>query len=154
MMRQRNVKWLLVLACGLLSSRSVFGPEIWAQEAGALVMIVNKANPVGDVSKGDAKKLLLGQTSSWAGGAKVMLALRPAGSADRTAVLQKVCGMNESEYTRYEMQVMFTGRPAAVVHEAASSAAVKNLVRSNPGAAGFIHKSEIDGDVKAVLTIE
>jgi ABC-type phosphate transport system substrate-binding protein len=134
-------------------STTLVGP-LQAQGAETIVMIVNKGNASATLTKGDAKKLILGQTVSWPGGAKVTVVMKPEQSADRATVLQKVCGMSEAEFTRYEMQVVFTGRAATVVQIEPSSAAVKSFVKANPGAVGFVHESEVDSDVKSVLTVE
>ena len=83
-----------------------------------------------------------------------MVVLTPAGSSDRAAVLKKVCGMSESAFTRYQMQAAFTGQTATAVHEAASVAAIKSAVKANPGAVGFLHKSQVDESVQSVLVLE
>jgi ABC-type phosphate transport system substrate-binding protein len=152
-MRRRDVYSLAALL-PLLAVAS--GMTMWpaaAQEAGALVMVVNKANTSAAVSKADAKRMLLGQMASWTDGQKVVVAMRGQ-TAERAAVLDKVCGMKEAEYTRYEMQVMFTGRAAAKVQEEPSAAAIKSFVEANPGAVGFVRAAEADKSVKVVLTLE
>jgi ABC-type phosphate transport system substrate-binding protein len=84
----------------------------------------------------------------------VVVVLRPQQSGDRAQVLQKICGMTEAEYTRYEMQVMFTGHTAAKVQEAPTAAAVKSFVKANPGAVGFLHEADLDKELKVLLTVE
>jgi ABC-type phosphate transport system substrate-binding protein len=129
-------------------------PRLMAQAHDPLVMIVNKANAEAAIGKPEAKKLVLGSTTSWADGKKVVVVLRPQGSPDRAAMMQSLCGMTEAEFTRYEMQAMFTGRVPAKTQDEPSSAAVKAFVKANPGAIGFIHESEVDKDVKSVLTLQ
>jgi ABC-type phosphate transport system substrate-binding protein len=126
-----------------------------AQGVDSLVMIANKSNTsVSKMSKTDAKKLLLGQTTSWPNGGKVLIILRTVGSGDRAAVLQRVCGMSEAEYTRHNLQATFMGETAASVIEAPSATAIKSFVKSNPGAVGFLHVNEVDESVKAVWPVE
>jgi len=153
-MKHKKSLRLLVLLAGLACANIQADRPLLAQGNDALVMVVNKGNSSSSLTKSDAKRLVLGQTISWPGGGKVVLVMKPEQSADRASVLQKVCGMSEAEYTRYEMQVVFAGRPAAAVQIETSSAAVKSFVKSNPGAVGFVHHSEVDGDLKAVLSIE
>jgi ABC-type phosphate transport system substrate-binding protein len=118
-------------------------------------MVANKANTAAaGMSVTDARKLLLGETSSWRNGNKVVVVLSPAGSVERAAILKKICGMSEAAYTRYEMQAAFTGQTAATVHEGASDAAVKGIVKANSGAVGFLHKSQADESVQAVLEVK
>lgn len=129
--------------------------SVHAQDAGPLVMVVSKSSPAGAaLSKAEAKRLLLGQTTSWPGGSKVVVVLKPAGSKERTTLLQKLCGMSEAEFTRYQIQVAFTGRPGTQVHEAPTAAAEKAYLKSNAAAVGFLHSTEVGDDLKAVLTIE
>ena len=153
-MKRKTLLWLCAPACLPVGATLNADRPLMAQGAAAIVMVVNKANGIGPISKADAKKLVLGQTATWPGGGKVTLVMRPEQSAERVSVLQKVCGMSEADYTRYEMQVMFTGRAAAVLQAEPSSAAVKSFVKANPGAVGFVHPGDVDSDIKAVLTIE
>jgi ABC-type phosphate transport system substrate-binding protein len=154
MMNHKTSLRRCVLAAALACANPSLDSPLLAQGAETLVMVVNKANPSASLTKSDAKRLVLGQTISWPGGGKVVLVMKPEQSADRASVLQKVCGMSEAEYTRYEMQVVFAGRPAAAVQIEPSSAAIKSFVKANPGAVGFVHQSEVDSDLKAVLSIE
>jgi ABC-type phosphate transport system substrate-binding protein len=150
-MRNKTFRWFAlatVLGCWAFQHSSQ------AQGLESLVVVVNKTNAAANLSKSDARKLLLGDTSSWPNGSKVLVILRSAGSPERAAALKKVCGMTESEYTRYELQVSFTGRTAATVREAPSAAAIKAQVKANPGAVGILRKGDADEDVKVVLTLD
>jgi ABC-type phosphate transport system substrate-binding protein len=126
-----------------------------AQRVDSLVMVTNRDNlSVSKMSKTDAKKLLLGQTISWPNGGRVLIILRTMGSGDRAAVLQGICGMSEAEYTRHNLQATFMGETVASVVEGPSATAIKSFVKSNPGALGFLHASELDDSVKAVWPVE
>ena len=129
--------------------------SLQAQKADELVMVVNKANAgATGMTVAEARKLLLGETTSWRGGAKVIVVLGPPGSSDRAAVLKKVCGMSETAFTRYEMQTAFTGQTVASVVEAPTSEAMKDKVMANAGAIAFLHSSQVDQRVQAVLNLE
>lgn len=126
-----------------------------AQRVDPLVMVANKSNAaVSKMNKSDAKKLLLGQITSWPNGGRVVVVLGNVGSVDRTAVLQKICGMNEAEYTRHNLQATFMGETVASVIQADSAAAVRSFVRVNPGAVGFLRQSDLDDNVKAVWSVD
>ncbi len=151
---RRTLRWLfaLILCVGCLNTARE--SAVFAQDNDDLVMVVNKGNTAAvGMNLSEARKLLLGEISGWRTGAKVVVVLKPAGSPDRTAILKKVCGMTEAAYTRYQMQASFTGQTAATVHEATSDAVVKGVVKANPGAVGFLHKSEVDDSVKSVLEL-
>jgi hypothetical protein len=149
-----NATWTIALAAGVLGAGMKLIDRPVLAQSGEIVMVASKANAAATVSKGDAKKLLLGQTLTWPGGAPVIVVLTPAGSAQRTTVLTKLCGMTESDFTRYQMQVAFTGRTATTIHEEHSVAGVTAFVKAHPGAVGFLPKSEAGDDVKVVLAVE
>jgi ABC-type phosphate transport system substrate-binding protein len=154
-MRPTKVFYWAALLAGIVPLTGTAAKEIAAQGPAALVMVVSKeGNSLDSISKGDAKKLLLGLTNTWSNGQKVVVVLRPQQSGERAQVLQKICGMTEAEYTRYEMQVMFTGHTAAKVQEAPTAAAVKSFVKANPGAVGFLHEADLDKELKVLLTVE
>jgi ABC-type phosphate transport system substrate-binding protein len=154
-MKRKRAAWLFALAVGFGSWIAHWDRAAQAQDSDALVMVVNKSNTAAaGMTMGEARKLVLGETSGWRNGIKVVVVLTPAGSSDRAAVLKKVCGMSEAAFTRYQMQAAFTGQTAAAVHEAASVAAIKSAVKANPGAVGFLHKSQVDESVQSVLVLE
>ncbi len=153
-MTRKCIGSLVSMAILLTQSTTLLAPVLIAQGHDPLVMVVNKANSESSVAKPEAKKLLLGTTAAWGDGKKVVVALRPQGSPDRVALLKDICGMTEAEFTRYQMQAMFTGRAAVKTQDEPSSAAIKAFVKANPGALGFIHESEVDKEVKSVMTLE
>jgi len=154
-MRVRNAAWGLALAAGLLRLSVMQILPVEAQGSETLVMVVNKGNSSATgMNLGEARKLMLGETSAWRNGSKVLIILAPPGSSDRVTALKKTCGMSEAAYTRFQMQAAFTGQSAAVIREATSESAVKNAVRANPGAVGFLHKSQVDDTVQVALTLE
>jgi ABC-type phosphate transport system substrate-binding protein len=150
-----NAASLLALAVGLAYGSVHPDRRALAQAADLLVMVVNKSNTaVAEMTKNDAKQLLLGEKTTWPNGGRVLVVLKAAGSADRAAVLEQICGMSEAEYTRYNLQAEFMGGSAASVHQAASTVAVRSFVEANPGAVGFLRKSEVDDNLKAVWPLK
>lgn len=154
-MKLRNATWIFTLATGIGCLILHLQPPARAQASEALVLVVNKGNSAAaGMSLADARKLMLGETSGWRNGSKVVVILEPAGNPERAAILKKVCGMSESAYTRYQMQAAFTGQSAATIKEVPSDAAVKSAVHANPGAFGFLRKSQLDDSVTAALVLE
>ena len=152
----RRFAWLLLLiVCGVGALMIAPDPWIAAQDGDPLVMITNKQNAAAaGITKTAAKKLLLGEFSRWPNGTPVVVVLGPAGSEDRSVLLEKVCGMSEAEFTRHNLQAQFMGQVMATIHQERSAGAMKNFVKSNAGAVGFLHKSEVDDSVKIVWIVQ
>jgi ABC-type phosphate transport system substrate-binding protein len=118
-----------------------------------IVVIVNNANPVENLSLGELKKLFLGDRSRWDTGKAVAAVMIAPGAPERTAFLKIVCGMNDAELAKYFLQAAFTGKSATPPKEVGSAAAVKSFVAGSPGAIGFIKAGDLpagDTTVKVV----
>jgi ABC-type phosphate transport system substrate-binding protein len=120
-----------------------------------IVVIVNVANPVDNLSLGELKKLFLSDRSRWDTGKAVAPVIFAPGAPERTAFLKEVCGMNDSDFGKYFLQAAFTGKSATAPKEVSSSAGLKTFVANSPGAIGFLkagdfHGDGSDGGVKAV----
>jgi ABC-type phosphate transport system substrate-binding protein len=153
-MKSRTAKWLFTLTALFLSLSGGRERAVRAQESDAIVMVVNKNNIMAaGMGREDIRKLLLGETSTWRDGTKVVVVLQPAGNPDRAAVLKKICGMSESAYTRFEMQASFTGQTPATVEVAATDSAIKTAIKSTTGAIGFLRRSQVDASVRAGLEL-
>jgi hypothetical protein len=154
-MNRMNAASVLSLAASLMLGGAIADPSAAPQSGNLLVLVANKKNTAASkINKNDVKKLLLGQTTTWPNGGRVTIVLENAGSAERAAVLQKVCGMNEAEYTRHNLQATFMGGTVAYVIPADSAAAIRSIVKTNPGAVGFLHKSDLDENVNAVWPVD
>jgi ABC-type phosphate transport system substrate-binding protein len=118
-----------------------------------IVVIVNSANPVANLSAGELKKLFLSDRSRWDTGKAVAPVMVGAGAPERTSFLKIVCGMSDGDLSKYFMQAAFTGKSATPPKEVGSAGAVKSFVASSPGAIGFVKASDLssgDTSVKAV----
>jgi ABC-type phosphate transport system substrate-binding protein len=111
-----------------------------------IVVIVNSANPVDNLSISDLKKLFLSDRSRWDTGKAVAPVMVAAGAPERTAFLKIVCGMNDGDFSKYFMQAAFTGKSATPPKEVGGIAAVKSFVASSPGAIGFLKAQDFHGD--------
>lgn len=154
-MKRRHIASLLALTAGLAcGSVNLHGP-VQAQEADPFVMVANKSNgAASSMDKVTVRKLLLGETVAWPNGWQVVVGMKPVGSGDRAAVLGKVCGMSEAEFTRHNLQAMFMGQAVALMQQEPSAAAMRSFIKTNPGAVGFLRKSEVDENVRVVWTLE
>ena len=120
-----------------------------------IVVIVNNANPVDNLSLGELKKLFLSDRSRWDTGKSVAPVMPGPGAPERTAFLKIVCGMSDDDMGKYFMQAAFTGKSATPPKEVGTPSALKAFVASSAGAIGFVKASDFRGDasdgaVKAV----
>jgi ABC-type phosphate transport system substrate-binding protein len=145
-----NVVVIVAVAMAIWSMASVDR----VQAAGdPIVVIVNSANPVDNLSMGELKKLFLGDRSRWDTGKAVAPVMLGPGAPERTSFLKIVCGMNDADLGKYFLQAAFTGKSATPPKEVGSAAAVKSFVAGSPGAIGFVKASDLsagDTTVKAV----
>jgi predicted signal transduction protein with EAL and GGDEF domain len=120
-----------------------------------LVVIASKSNSAAQqLTKAAVKKILLGDMTSWPGGAKVSVILLQPGNPERSLILRTFCGMSESDFTKNRMQLAFTGGTPAAIREVSDVAQVKSTFRLSPGAIAFVHKTDLDETEKVILTVE
>jgi ABC-type phosphate transport system substrate-binding protein len=124
----------------------------WAWAGDDIVVIVNSANPVDNLSIGELKKLFLGDKGHWDTGKAVAPVMVGPGAPERAAFLKIVCGMSDADMGKYFMQAAFTGKSVTPPKDVSGAAAVKSVVAGSPGAIGFVKASEFaaGSSIKAV----
>jgi ABC-type phosphate transport system substrate-binding protein len=160
MKNKRNSRFILPVAGAIALLAAVtlrlVVPATPVYAAGdAIVVIVNSANPVDNLSVSELKKLFLSDRSKWDTGKSVAPVMVTAGAPERTAFLKIVCGMNDADFGKYFLQAAFTGKSATPPKEVSSAQSVKSTVAGSPGGIGFVKESDFHGDasdgaVKAV----
>jgi ABC-type phosphate transport system substrate-binding protein len=118
-----------------------------------IAIIVNPANTVSGLALADLHKIFMGEKSTWPNGKHILLVVGAPGTPERASFMRGVYKMSETDYTKYFLQASFTGMVSSPPKEASSSSQVKEIVAENPGAVGFVKKSEVDGSVKVVFTL-
>jgi ABC-type phosphate transport system substrate-binding protein len=116
-------------------------------------VVVNKDNPAQSISKVQLRKMILGETSSWPGGAKVVVLLGPTGDNARAAGLKAICGMTESDFSKHALEASFAGGAKEGVKTLPSNAAVRTVVGLTPGGVGIVDGSEA-GPGSRLLSIQ
>ncbi len=119
----------------------------------SIVVIVNSANPVDNLSVADLKKIFLSDRSKWDTGKSVAPVMPGPGAAERVAFLKAVCGMSDADFSKYFVTAAFTGKDVTPPKEVSSAHDVKSVVAGSPGAIGFVKASDFsagDNGVKAV----
>jgi phosphate transport system substrate-binding protein len=140
----------LALAFGALlaSLLGVAPSRVHAQDSEPLAIVVNKNNPLNEMSLGDLRRVFRGQRSRWSNGRRVTLVMRDAGAREREAILQSVYGVAEAEYKRTYMQAVFSGETADAPKTLASTNGVLRFVYNVPGAIGYVRARDADSSVK------
>lgn len=120
--------------------RKEYKPELRVTLVGrdGLVAVVNRDNPLSDLSQAQLRAMFLGETSRWPNGREVHVVTRNQGSAS----LQS-----------FEEIVLGGGKIAGAVQEAAKSAEMVSDVAADPDAIGFVGLQGLTPQVKA-LTID
>jgi len=115
-----------------------------------LAVVVNKSNPVDNLTKAQLRKIILGDQAVWSAGKKVTVVLRAPGQPERAGVLRSICGMGEEDFTQHQMQAGFNGAAVSAPKVEATNEAVRTAVAAMPGAVGFLRVADIDDTVRAV----
>src|SRR5712691_878706 len=142
-----------VLAGLLLAS--YFGLPLGRLLASADVVdvVVNKSNPVSTLSLDDARKIFKCEKSVWPDKKRISVLMLAAGQPGRTTVLREIYKMSETDYSRYFLEAIFTGRLPAPPKEVSSVAQMKQYLAANPSAIGYLKKEDVDNTVKVVLKV-
>lgn len=116
-------------------------------------LVVSSANKVNALSLDDARKIFKGDKRVWPEGSHITVLMLPHGRPERMAVLRGIYNMSETDYSRYFLEAIFTGRLAAPPKEVGSPVQMKQFLAANPGAIGYLDKADVDGTVRIVLKL-
>ena len=116
----------------------------------ALAIVVNKNNPVENISSNELRHLLLAEQRTWANGRRVTIVMRPPGQSERVTLLKTICRMTDSDYTKYFMQAQFTGDLQTSPKLLATALGMRKFVFNVPGAIGYLRADEVDDTVKVI----
>jgi ABC-type phosphate transport system substrate-binding protein len=135
-----------IIVPGLFASEQVSATE-------PLVIVVNRSNPVNDLSWAELRKIFLGNRSHWSNGRRITLVMREPGEAERMTMLRDVCGMNEDQLKNHYLHGLYTGEILVSPKILASPTGVRKFVFNVPGAIGYMRLGDLDSTVK-VLSID
>lgn len=111
-------------------------------------IIVNKSNPVPDISPRDLEKIFLGKKSTWPEGQRIRISVFKRGDVHKE-FLKDIVKMNPTQFSVYWKKLVFTGK-ASPLKICKNDAEVKEFVRENPGAIGYISADSLDDTIKKV----
>src|SRR5450432_2133386 len=67
-------------------------------------VIVNKANTISDLPLADARKIFLGDKTTWPSGKRVSILMLAQGQPERAVILREIYKMSEADYAKYFLQ--------------------------------------------------
>ena len=108
----------------------------------------------GDLSPADAKKVFMGDKSTWPSGKRVTILMLSPGQPERAVALREIYKMSEDDYGQYFTQAAFAGKVSAPPKDVGSPAQMKQAIAANPGAIGYVKKEDVDDTVKPVLKLQ
>lgn len=131
------------------------GPQAPAPPgADTLAIIVNRANPVEDLSMRELRRIFMLETQNWPNGRKITVMLREKGQPERTEAIRLICGISDAEYERHVLFQTFRGSigwgPRAIL----SASAMLRFVFNAPGAIGYVRGDQVDRTATKVLLID
>lgn len=115
-----------------------------------LVIVVNRSNPVDELSSAELRKIFLGNRSHWANGRRITLVMREPGQAERGTVVHDVCGMTEEQLKNHFLHGLFTGEILVSPKILSSPTGVRKFIFNVPGAIGYLRVGDLDATVKVV----
>lgn len=147
---------LAATAYGAASGRA----RVAAQDEGAgrtaaegresLAVIVNRANPVENLSFAELRHYFLGERTHWPNGRRVALVMRGAAHDERDAVLRLIYEMREQDFRAHFLRARFTGETLDEPHLLDTTSRVANFVFLQPGAVGCVRAAELPPSAKVV----
>lgn len=118
-----------------------------------LAIVVNRSNPVDNLSLAELRRVFLGNRSYWVNGRRITLVMRDPGEPERKTILREVCGMNEDQLKTHFLHGLFTGEILVAPKTLATPTGVRKFIFNVPGAIGYLRISDVDTSVK-VLRID
>jgi len=118
-----------------------------------LAAIVHPDNPLGQVSSGDLREILLMEQQHWSGGGRIYLLLPPAGSRPKDVLLRRLLRMKDQDLRRHYLTKLYAGEIPSFPHIASSHEAAIRFVARAANALAFVEARSLDDTVK-VLAID
>lgn len=156
---RRQITFLTVLAvaawllAGVPWAPGLVGQVARAEQAAlpeALVIVVNRSNPVEGLSFTELRRVFLGERSHWANDRRITLVMREPGEPERKTILRDVCGMTEDQLKTHFLHGLFTGEILVSPKILSTPTGVRKFIFNVPGAIGYLRLSDVDDSVKVV----
>jgi ABC-type phosphate transport system substrate-binding protein len=127
-----------------------FAPQGRPAAEDSLGIVVNRSNPVENLSFAELRKIFMGEQTHWSNGRRITVVMLEAGKQERQAVLAQIYRMDDKDFNKHFLQGMFTGEIHAAPKTLATPTEVLKFVFNVPGAIGYVRGTEADESVKVV----
>lgn len=136
---------------GVIALMVVFlSASISSAYPGEIAIIVNKENPVSEMSFKELVKVFRQEKQYWEGGRKIYLIVQESGTPEKAIVMKKIFNMDDQELKKYWLGKVFRQEIASFPKTLSSNESVKRFVSQVPNAIGVIDASLLDDRVKAL----
>jgi ABC-type phosphate transport system substrate-binding protein len=115
-----------------------------------LAIVVNRSNPVTNLSIQELRSIFLSERSYWPNGRRITLVLREPGDPEREAVLRGVCNMDENQFQTHILHGLYTGEINVSPKMLNTPNGVRRFIFNVPGAIGSLRLSEVDDTVSTI----
>lgn len=136
----RIAVFALAGALGLLS------PAIGRAAKSDIALVVNKSNPVNNLSSAELRRIFLGGQTRWPTSGKITILLLAPRSDERKRFLANLLKMTDDDFTRHWISRVFQGEATSGPKTAFSSASMVRLVSEVPSALGLLSKDDVPAD--------
>lgn len=125
-------------------------PEGPLPAAENLAIVVNRSNPVENLSTSELRRVFLGERGHWPNGRRITIVMIEPGQPERDVVLRDIFRMTETEFNNHFLHGVFTGEVLVSPKTLATPVGVRKFVFNVPGAIGYLRASDVDASVKVV----
>jgi ABC-type phosphate transport system substrate-binding protein len=115
-----------------------------------LAILVNRSNPVENLSFAELRKVFLGEQNHWSDGRRITLVMLESGKPERQVVLTLIYRMEDKDFNAYFLHHVFTGDIHAAPTTLATPTEVLKFVSNVQGAIGYLRTTAVDESVKIV----
>src|SRR5260370_5178989 len=151
MSRVMIVRLMLAMAVTLSSVPSPgnsqhAGPEPQGIPASddCLAILVNRSNPVENLSFAELRKVFLGEQNHWSDGRRITVVMLESGKPERQAVLTRIYRMEDKDFNAYFLHHVFTGEIHAAPTTLTTPTEVLKFVSNVQGAIGYLRTTAVD----------
>lgn len=113
-------------------------------------VIVHPSNPIQSITGKDLKKIFLGEKTTWPNGQQIKVAVFKTGDVHKT-FLQDIIKISPLKFVNHWKQKIFTGSGTGThINFFTTDEKVKEYIKSNPTAIGYISGSSVDDTIKKI----